>query len=240
MEPILVVDDDRLMVRTLCDLLRRRGFEADGAHSGEEALAAARRKRYSALLMDVRMAGMSGVEALKELRRSRGAPPVLLMTAYSATELLTEAEQAGAFRVLAKPIPPQLLLDALAEVLAPAARVLIVDDDPEFRRTLGDLLAERGARSRGVGDLESALAALRSGTPRVILLDLKLDGNDPAEVIRAIRRAAPEVPLVLYSGHLAALDATVGALPDDWFRAVLRKPLAPERLLEVLDDPRDP
>jgi two-component system response regulator HydG len=113
MPSILVVDDDRLMVRTLCDLLRRRGYDAHGAHSGEEALAAAARRDWSVVLMDVRMAGMTGVDVLKEMRKSKRAPPVVLMTAYSAADLLAEAAAAGAARVLAKPIAPELLLEVL-------------------------------------------------------------------------------------------------------------------------------
>jgi CheY-like chemotaxis protein len=236
MPSILVVDDDRLMVRTLCDLLRRRGYDAHGAHGGEEALALAARRAFSVVLMDVRMAGMTGVDVLKELRKLRPAPPVVLMTAYSAAELLAEAAEAGATRVLAKPIPPQLLLEALAAALTATPLVLVVDDDPDFRRTLGDLLAARGIPSAPCDGLASALALLRDAAPRVILLDLKLDDRDPRETIRAIRQAAPAVPLVVYSGHADALDAAVASLPTDWFRAVLRKPFLPERLLEVLDD----
>jgi len=237
MRSVLVVDDDRLMVRTLCDLLRRRGYDAHGAHNGEEALAAAALRAWSVVLMDVRMEGMTGVDVLKELRKSRRAPPVVLMTAWSAAELLAEAAAAGATRVLSKPIAPELLLEALAAALAATPVVLLVDDDPAFRRTLGDLLAARGVASEPADGLASALALLRGTAPRVILLDLKLDDGDPCDTVRAIRQAAPAVPLVVYSGHVDALESAVASLPTEWFRAVLRKPFLPERLLEVLDDP---
>jgi CheY-like chemotaxis protein len=158
------------------------------------------------------------------------------MTAWSAAELLAEAAAAGAARVLSKPIPPQLLLEALAAALPAMPVVLVIDDDPAFRRTLGDLLAARGIASATADSLVTALALLRGAAPRVILLDLKLDDRDPRETIRSIRQAAPAIPLVVYSGHPDALDAAVASLPSNWFRAVLRKPFLPERLFEVLDD----
>jgi CheY-like chemotaxis protein len=105
-----VVDDDPLMVRTLCDVLRRRGYDAQGAASGEEALERAGERAWAAVVMDIRMPGISGVDACKQLRHSRPAVPVILMTAHSEPELLAEAHAAGVSRVLSKPFSiPELL-----------------------------------------------------------------------------------------------------------------------------------
>ena len=64
MPRILIVDDDRQMVRTICDILKLKGWDADGAFSGEEALDLVQERPYRVALMDVRMAGMNGVEAM--------------------------------------------------------------------------------------------------------------------------------------------------------------------------------
>jgi CheY-like chemotaxis protein len=102
---ILVVDDDHAMVRTLCDILRLRGWDATGVHSGEEAVQVACAEQYPVILMDIRMPGMDGVTAFKAMKQC--APParkVVLMTAHTAPELLDEARREGAHDVMSKPI----------------------------------------------------------------------------------------------------------------------------------------
>jgi CheY-like chemotaxis protein len=110
---VLVVDDDPLMVRTLCDVLRRRGYQAQGAYSGEEAVAVAETSRPRAVVMDIKMAGMSGVEAFRELRARQPGLRVILMTAYSAPDILAEAARAGVDHVLPKPLELPVLLEKL-------------------------------------------------------------------------------------------------------------------------------
>ena len=101
---ILVVDDDREMVRTLCDVLRLRGWQALGAHSGEEALELLSRDEVAVVLMDIKMPGLDGVATCKALKQRSPDLRVLLMTAHSDIEALDEAEREGASRVVRKPL----------------------------------------------------------------------------------------------------------------------------------------
>ena len=78
---ILIVDDERLMVKTLGDIVRLHGWEADGAYSGESAVEAVRGKEYAVVLMDIRMTGINGVEAFKAMKEIRPDIRVVLMTA---------------------------------------------------------------------------------------------------------------------------------------------------------------
>jgi len=232
---ILIVDDDRLMVRTLRDILSLRGWETDGVHSGEEAVAAIRVNEYAVVLMDVRMSGMSGVEALREMRALRPDLRVILMTAYAATELLAQAERDGALHVFPKPVELERLMDTLDAVIADARCVLIVDDDADFLRTLADLVAARGYGTLRAGTLDEALALLQAQLPGAVMLDLRLDGLEPRENVLAIKSVSPAVALILYSGHPLALEQTTGSLPPKFIRGVLQKPFPPDRVFELLD-----
>jgi len=232
---ILIVDDDRLMVRTLRDILSLRGWETDGVHSGEEAVAAVRVNEYAVVLMDVRMSGMTGVEALREMRALRPDLRVILMTAYAATELLAQAERDGALHVFPKPVELERLMDTLDAVIADARCVLIVDDDAAFLRTLADLVAARGYGTLRAGTLDEALALLQAQLPGAVMLDLRLDGLEPRENVLAIKSVSPAVALILYSGHPLALEQTTGSLPPKFIRGVLQKPLPPDRVFELLD-----
>jgi DNA-binding NtrC family response regulator len=232
---ILIVDDDRLMVRTLRDILSLRGWETDGVHSGEEAVAAIRVNEYAVVLMDVRMSGMTGVEALREMRALRPDLRVILMTAYAATELLAQAERDGALHVFPKPVELERLMDTLDAVIADARCVLIVDDDADFLRTLADLVAARGYGTLRAGTLDEALALLQAQLPGAVMLDLRLDGLEPRENVLAIKSVSPAVALILYSGHPLALEQTTGSLPPKFIRGVLQKPFPPDRVFELLD-----
>jgi len=232
---ILIVDDDRLMVRTLRDILSLRGWETDGVHSGEEAVAAVRVNEYAVVLMDVRMSGMTGVEALREMRALRPDLRVILMTAYAATELLAQAERDGALHVFPKPVELERLMDTLDAVIADARCVLIVDDDADFLRTLADLVAARGYGTLRAGTLDEALALLQAQLPGAVMLDLRLDGLEPRENVLAIKSVSPAVALILYSGYPLALAQTTGSLPPKFIRGVLQKPFPPDRVFELLD-----
>ena len=236
MRRILVVDDDRQMVRTICDILKLRGWDADGAFSGEEALELAKERQYRVALMDVRMAGMNGIDAMKSLRASRPELRVILMTAYTATELLAEAEREGAVRILAKPVAVPSLLEMLEKELVNAPRILVVDDDRQFLATLSATLRHHGYDTLEAEDLEQALLQLEQSNPAAVLLDLFLNGITPTESVLAIRRMSPAVVIILYSGHAAALEDVAASLPNSWVLATLQKPFAPDRLLAMLDE----
>ena len=231
---ILVVDDNRHMVRTMVDLLRLEGWEADGTHSGEEAVEAVRVRSYDVLVMDVRMTGMNGVEALRAIRAFRPRLPVILMTAYSAVELLQEAERLGALCILPKPLPLADLVATLESALREEPSVLVVDDDPEFLRTLCEILAARRIPALRAGTLAEALGLLAREHPGVVVLDLKLSDHEPQEAVLAIRRLSPAVALILCSGYPELLEAMAETLPREWFSACLRKPFPPERLIETV------
>jgi CheY-like chemotaxis protein len=113
---ILVVDDDRQMVATLCDVLSLAGWGTQGAFTGGEALAAIRWQTYDCILMDIRMPGMDGVAALKAILAERPDARIVVITAVAAHDVRQQAKQAGAARVLAKPVEPQRLLEVLEEV----------------------------------------------------------------------------------------------------------------------------
>ena len=236
MRRILIVDDEEQMVRTLGDIVRLHGWEADAAFSGEAAIECVRKQDYSVVLMDVRMAGITGVEALKAMKEVRPGIRVILMTAYTATEILAEAEREGALRILSKPVALDGLLLVLEQATKESRCVLVVDDDAAFLRTLRKLLEQNGYGTLTAETLDEALGMLESGFPTAVILDLRLEGVTAPETVLAIKRVSPSVALILCSGHRAALDETVSSLPARLIHASLHKPFAPDALVNILDE----
>ena len=233
---ILVVDDDRTMVKTLCDVLKLHGWDAEGVYSGEEAIESVREKTFAAVLMDIKMPGMDGVQALKIMRQLRPDLRVLLMTAHATRDLIVEAEREGAIRILPKPMGLQGLLQSLERTLRRSRSVLIVDDNQPFLQTLSDGLRERGFVTVEARSLDAAVKRLQGEAPAAILLHLRIDNVEPAESVLAIRQVSPAVALILYSGHTPTLDLTETTIPRDAVFARLQKPFAVERLTALLDE----
>ncbi len=112
---VLVVDDECLIADTLCVILNENGFEAVAAHSGPEALAAARNLRPDVVLSDVLMPRMSGVELGVQLRKDFPGIKIILFSGQTATSrLILRAEEEGHhFELFPKPIHPDELMTRL-------------------------------------------------------------------------------------------------------------------------------
>jgi CheY-like chemotaxis protein len=114
---VLVVDDEKLIADTTTEILKRNGFNAIGAYSGEQALQIARRFSPDYLLADVLMPFMNGVELAITIRKISAATRILLFSGHAnSADLLNEARLRGhQFEVVAKPIHPEKLMQMLRE-----------------------------------------------------------------------------------------------------------------------------
>jgi two-component system response regulator HydG len=106
---ILVVDDDPGHLTTLKTIIKSWGYAVEGVDDGSAAVARVRETPYDVILMDVRMAQMSGLEALRRIKDYNPAIPVLIMTAYSSVASAVEALKAGAYDYLTKPLDFEVL-----------------------------------------------------------------------------------------------------------------------------------
>jgi DNA-binding NtrC family response regulator len=233
---VLVVDDDHDMVSTLCDILELKGWTTDRAYSGEDALDRARDDPPDVVVMDIKMGGMNGVETLRCLRRTYPRLKVVLMTAYSAAELVKEAQDSGAVDVLAKPVDPDRLISVLRSHEGASRRVLIVDDDRPFLTTLSAAIEAAGYEVLRAASLGDALEHLTHASVDVVLLDIVLPGHEPETCVMASRGASPSTIFILFSGYPDVLDATRRLLPDQWVRACMHKPLDLDELIRILDE----
>jgi DNA-binding NtrC family response regulator len=100
---VLVVDDDNLLRRLVTEQLARSGFEAASAANAREALEALRETDYDVVLLDIQMPGISGLEALRQVRQMEDAPEVIMLTADTSLSTGIEAMRFGAYDYLTKP-----------------------------------------------------------------------------------------------------------------------------------------
>ena len=112
---ILIVDDERTIADTLAIILRKNGFETTAVYSGEEAIEAARSVPPDALVADVVLRGISGIEAALRVRALLPHCRVILIPGHGETsELVQKARAQGhEFEVLGKPFHPNELVEKL-------------------------------------------------------------------------------------------------------------------------------
>ena len=97
---IWIIDDDRSIRWVLEKALTQAGFECDCFERGDGVLTRLKRQIPAAIVTDVRMPGMNGLELLEQLHASYPSIPVIIMTAHSDLESAVTAYQKGAFEYL--------------------------------------------------------------------------------------------------------------------------------------------
>lgn len=112
MPTILIVDDDDAIRGTLYDLLSEK-YECNTASMAEEALQYIEVEKYDAILTDIAMPGLTGVELLKRVQDNHGATPVILISGKGCEQDPKELMDLGAFAYLTKPFN----LDEIEEVV---------------------------------------------------------------------------------------------------------------------------
>ena len=101
---ILVVDDEQVHRYMLCTMFREWGYNCIEADDGDTAVSVVERRDFDAVLMDVKMARMSGLEAFARISELKPALPVIIMTAYSSVDDAVDLIKRGAHDYLTKPL----------------------------------------------------------------------------------------------------------------------------------------
>src|SRR5205085_7701766 len=108
---VLVVDDDPTQRRLIQGVLEREGFAVAQAESGDAALARlVSGAPADAIMLDLTMPGLSGMDTLKEMRARGFTQPVVVLTATGGVEVVVKAMQAGAQDFFVKPAAPERII----------------------------------------------------------------------------------------------------------------------------------
>jgi signal transduction histidine kinase len=187
---ILIVDDDRLNVRILANILKPEGYEIAVAHSGEECLVQYDQFKPDLVLLDVIMPGISGFETCRTLRTKYGdtLAPVVFITAKSETDDVVEGLAAGGVDYLPKPFKGR---EALARLRTHLHNRFLTEQQ---RQLVAQLITANAAKNRLLGmvahDLRNPLASIRG------LADFLSDGTvgeltvDQLDLVKTIQETS--------------------------------------------------
>ncbi|MCZ7561432.1 MAG: sigma-54 dependent transcriptional regulator [Burkholderiaceae bacterium] len=196
MSRILVVDDDLASCRTLELHLRAQGHAAHVAHDADAALAAAVKIRPELVILDIRMPGRSGLEALLELKRACPGTRVIMITAFHDMDSTIEAMQGGASDYIQKPID----IDELDAAIAKALRSLEAEGDSVLMMPVAQGARPGGevmvGRSRVMKEVFKTIGLAAQSTVTVLITGESGTGKEL--VARGIHRAGstPAGPFV--------------------------------------------
>jgi DNA-binding NtrC family response regulator len=144
---VLLVDDEEMTRQFYGDLLAKHGFRVVAVASGSEALEAAPRHPVEAVLLDIMLPELSGLEILGQLHERFPDLPVIILTAHPSSQNAITALKLGAFDFIVKGLQPEFLVVAVRRAIHRFAELR------ETRELIGALEAR-------VRELESRLAAL--------------------------------------------------------------------------------
>jgi len=222
-QTVLVIDDD-LSARELL----RRNLEAQGRHviladNGEQGLELARSQRPAVITLDVMMPGMDGWTVLGKIKEDpeiRDIPVV--MVSMVAEEGV--GASLGAVGHLRKPVNREKLRELIDAYCQPAAKILIVEDDPAAREVIHRTLDDAGYLALEAVNGEKALEVVADTTPDLILLDLLMPVMDGFEFLGKIRleKRLESVPVVVITAK-DLTDSDRQQLAHDHVAAVLAK-----------------
>src|ERR1043166_7587006 len=127
---ILIIDDEESIRRVTRLTLQAAGYEVGEAPDGERGLESfGNGSTWDAVLLDQRMPGMDGLEALRHLKERNPAARVIISTAYASIELAVDAMKLGATDFVRKPLTPEALRNAVAAALAKEIAAPTVAED---------------------------------------------------------------------------------------------------------------
>jgi nitrogen regulation protein NR(I) len=120
---ILLIEDDASLATALESVLGAEDYAVSITSRGDQGLALAEREEFDAVLTDLRLPGMGGLEIVRRLRASRPRLPIVLMTAHGTTETAIEATKGGAFDYLLKPFEMEDLIDLVGRAVDSGRRM---------------------------------------------------------------------------------------------------------------------
>jgi two-component system response regulator AtoC len=201
---ILIIDDDEALRDSLQLVLCAEGYEVAVAAEGREALDLAEDGVFDAILCDLRMPGIDGLELLPELVRRLPGTTIILMSAYGNADLAIEAMQRGAYDYLAKPFQPA---DVLLTLRKARERERLRRTNQLLRRDVQRVVGERPIVAASPAMIELLEVMERAAAFKATVLLTGESGTGKEVLARAIHAQSPR-------RNEAFVGVNCGAIPE--------------------------
>jgi DNA-binding response OmpR family regulator len=255
-QTVLIVDDDKDVLRGLSLRLKAYGYNVVFAADGISAISMAREEEPEVIILDL---GLPAGDGFSVMERLASLPPVanipiVVLTARDVSNNKDRAVNAGAKAFLQKPVDNDELLATIKKVLGEngkhnegkeiaaekgrtymsGQKILIVDDDKDVLRGLGVRLEAYGFNVVFATDGISAISTARKEEPEVIILDLGLPAGDGFSVMERLTSLLPvaDIPIIILTAR--DISGNKERALQAGAQAFLQKPVDNDVLLETI------
>jgi two-component system cell cycle response regulator len=201
---ILVIDDNPVNLKLVCDILECEGYIVERAVDAEAALHKTGSTGFDLILTDIGLPGMDGLALTRILKANHATMhiPIVAITAFAMKGDDLKVRQAGCDGYITKPIDTRRLVGQVAAFLLPpkaekadepvlftkaAMRIMVVEDEPASSKLISVVLTSEGHEVREAKTAEAAFEAIKTERPDLVLLDLKLPGMGGIELVRLLK-----------------------------------------------------
>lgn len=242
---ILVIDDDRIILKTMSNILTEEGFVVVTASTGEEALKKIRENVYDHIFMDLNIPDIHGIDILKEIRKIEPDATVSIITGYGTVDSAIMAMKLNAADYILKPLDSEQILQSIRiaikrkelekEILKriPKPKVLLVASKDDIIAKINVKLQEEKIQVETVSSINDAIMELRNDISiNTVICDLgkkEIDGNAFLSKIKAISREIVFLPLT----SMPDVNEAVMLMKEGAFDYLI-KPVKVEDLLDSL------
>ena len=198
---VLVIDDEPGIRQALGQLLEYEGFDVQTANGGSEGIGVYDRFRPQLVFLDVKMAGLDGLEVLKRLRQADPTATVVMISGHATIQTAVEATQLGAYDILEKPLDTDRVLVLLRNVFENRA---LSEENARLRETI-ESRYEIVGRSFGIRALLDRIDKVAATPARVLITGE--NGTGKELVARAIHRGSPRAKKPFVEVNCAAIPS---------------------------------
>ena len=257
---VLIVDDDDVLLETDVDTLTSLGLNAEQSSSGLEALGMIKHreqsgKNYDIVIIDLKMPDIDGIETIRRIRSEiKTNVPILLISAYSWSDVENEAKEAGVNGFLSKPLFRSTLYDKISEILgtekeseAPeddyseleGMNILVAEDNEINWEIISTLLSMYGITTERAENGRIALEKVKSaekGQYFLVFMDIQMPEMNGLDATRAIRALddpwAKNLPIVAMTAD--AFSENVTECLEAGMQAHIAKPIDIKLVIKVI------
>lgn len=197
---ILIVDDERAIRNSLCEILTDEGFDVDTAEDGQSAIDSATKEKYDVIFCDIKMPGMEGTEVLAKLRESGNEAQIIMISGHADIEIAVNCIKNGAFDFIEKPLDLNRILIAIKH--ATERSTIIAENVTLKKRVYGKQMIGESAPMAHMREIIDKVAPTDA---RVLIIGS--NGSGKELVSRSLHQQSPRSSMPYIEVNCAAIPS---------------------------------